>query len=124
MPQRSSVNRRGNDPDGNSGRVIGVGPAKGFTANAKAVSGMDRVGPARNLDIVFESFDKIIVVEEGSLVGGVGETIRHLRDESGYTNPLKALAFPDEFVTHGNKRKLLNSIGLDALSIQEFLELS
>jgi 1-deoxy-D-xylulose-5-phosphate synthase len=52
----------------------------------------------------------VVTVEEGTGVGGFGSAVKELFAEEAI--PVKSVAFPDEFIPHGNRSKLLKDIGL------------
>ena len=47
----------------------------------------------------------VIVAEENSQRGGFGEAIGNYLMENGYAGHFKALAIPDRFVTHGERKR-------------------
>lgn len=52
----------------------------------------------------------IVTVEEGTGSGGFGSAVKDLFAEDAI--PVKSFAFPDEFIPHGNRNRLLRDIGL------------
>jgi len=61
----------------------------------------------------------LVVAEEGSVLGGVGQRIRALLHEAGICVPCLSLGIPDGFVEHGSRAELLSELGLDAPSMAE-----
>lgn len=61
-----------------------------------------------------KSFDKVLTIEENALSGGFGSMIaEYLLEKRMGKIHLKRLGIPDKFIQHGNRKKLLNLLGLD-----------
>jgi 1-deoxy-D-xylulose-5-phosphate synthase len=63
--------------------------------------------------------DYIFVLEEGSSLGGVFESVAAVVAESGIGAKVKSIGIPDKFMTYGKRDMLLNIIGLDEKSISD-----
>ncbi|OHD10049.1 MAG: 1-deoxy-D-xylulose-5-phosphate synthase [Spirochaetes bacterium GWB1_36_13] len=59
----------------------------------------------------------IIVVEEHSLAGGVGEAVASLLMEKGFNNPFLRLGLEDYYYPHGERSLLLQTAGLDSKNL-------
>ena len=70
---------------------------------------------------VFAKFNKIITVEDGTVVGGFGAAILEFMNTYGYKADVKIMGIPDKFVDHGTLKQLYNEIGLDANAIANTL---
>ncbi len=70
---------------------------------------------------VFGKFNKIITVEDGTVVGGFGSAILEFMNAHGYKADVKILGIPDRLVEHGTPKQLYAEIGLDANAIAETL---
>ena len=70
---------------------------------------------------VFSKFNKIITVEDGTVVGGFGSAILEFINAHGYKADVKILGIPDRLVEHGTPKQLYAEIGLDANAIAEAL---
>lgn len=66
---------------------------------------------------VFGKFNKIITVEDGTVVGGFGTAILEFMNANGYKADVKILGIPDRLVEHGTPKQLYAEIGLDANGI-------
>jgi 1-deoxy-D-xylulose-5-phosphate synthase len=66
---------------------------------------------------VFAKFNKIITVEDGTVVGGFGSAVLEFMNEHGYKADVKILGIPDRLVEHGTPKQLYDEIGLDANGI-------
>jgi 1-deoxy-D-xylulose-5-phosphate synthase len=68
---------------------------------------------------VFSKFNKIITVEDGTIVGGFGSAILEFMNEHGYKADVKIMGIPDRLVEHGSPKQLYDEIGIDANGIAE-----
>lgn len=84
-------------------------------ANARFLKPLDE---AMILELA-ERHEIVVTVEEGTLLGGFGTAVKELLVESG--KPVKSFGFPDEFIPHGNRNKLLKDIGLTPEAIAAFV---
>lgn len=69
------------------------------------------------LDKVFEKFDKIITVEDGTIVGGFGAAVLEYAMQKGYCGTIKHLGIPDTFVEQGTQQELYAECGYDKQGI-------
>ena len=73
---------------------------------------------------VFTRYKKIITIEDGTIVGGVGSAILEFMSDHGYTAQVKRLGMPDRFIEHGEPNELYTECGFSAEQIAaEVLEL-
>ncbi len=76
------------------------------------------------LHSICANFDKIITIEEGTIIGGFGSSILEFIAENNYQNIyLKRLGIPDNFVEHGKVSELNKIVGLDITSIKKEINL-
>src|SRR6187551_2090173 len=68
---------------------------------------------------VFSKFEKIITVEDGTVVGGFGSAVLEFMNEHNYKAEIKILGIPDRLVEHGTPKELHHECGYDAASIKE-----
>ncbi len=66
---------------------------------------------------VFSKYNKVITVEDGTVVGGFGSAILEFMNANGYKADIKILGIPDRLVEHGTPKQLYAEIGLDANGI-------
>ena len=64
-------------------------------------------------------YEKIITVEDGTVVGGFGGAIAEFMAEHHYKNELRIMGIPDRLVEHGNLKELHRECEYDAQSIAE-----
>jgi 1-deoxy-D-xylulose-5-phosphate synthase len=63
---------------------------------------------------VFKQFNKIITLEDGSLIGGLGSAITEFANDKGYHNAsIHRLGIPDRFVEQGTPAELYHECGID-----------
>jgi 1-deoxy-D-xylulose-5-phosphate synthase len=68
---------------------------------------------------VFAGFNKIITVEDGTVVGGFGSSVLEFMNEHGYKATIKILGIPDKIIEHGTPKDLHRECGYDAKGIVE-----
>ena len=68
---------------------------------------------------VFQQYDKIITVEDGTVVGGLGSAILEFMNAHGYQSQIKILGIPDTIVEHGSLKELQKECHYDAMAIAE-----
>lgn len=66
---------------------------------------------------VFSKFDKVITVEDGCIVGGMGSAVVEFMSSNGYMAQVKRLGIPDQFIDHGEQKELYAECGYDAQGI-------
>jgi len=71
---------------------------------------------------VLSLYGRAIIVEEGSLLGGVGERISRLACERGLSTAVSCIGAPDRFFSQGSREELLAESGLDAVGIARVAE--
>jgi 1-deoxy-D-xylulose-5-phosphate synthase len=68
---------------------------------------------------VFSKFDKIVTVEDGTIVGGFGSAVLEFMVANEYKADVKMLGIPDRIVEHGTAKELHRECGFDAQGIAE-----
>jgi 1-deoxy-D-xylulose-5-phosphate synthase len=68
---------------------------------------------------VFAKFDKIVTVEDGTVVGGFGSAVLEFMNANNYKANVKLLGIPDRIVEHGSPKELHRECGYDAQGIAE-----
>ncbi|MBM4171093.1 MAG: 1-deoxy-D-xylulose-5-phosphate synthase, partial [Ignavibacteria bacterium] len=71
------------------------------------------------LDSIAERHDKIITIEENSLIGGFGTAVLEYFNNKNYKNDLLRIGLPDKFIDHGTQSELHTDIGIDPKGIAE-----
>ena len=70
---------------------------------------------------VFRKFKKIVTLEDGTIVGGLGSAVLEFMADHGYSAKVTRLGIPDRFVEHGSQQQLYKECGFDADSIRQLL---
>jgi 1-deoxy-D-xylulose-5-phosphate synthase len=68
---------------------------------------------------VFKKFDKIITVEDGTVVGGFGSAILEFMAKNQYRAQVVLLGIPDKIIEHGSPKQLQHEAGFDADAIYD-----
>ena len=66
---------------------------------------------------VFTQYNKIITVEDGTVVGGIGAAILEFMADNGYKADVRILGIPDRIVEHGSQKELHKECHYDAEAI-------
>jgi len=68
---------------------------------------------------VFTKFNKIVTVEDGTIVGGFGSAILEFMAANNYQAEVKMLGIPDRLVEHGTLKELYRECNYDATAIAD-----
>jgi 1-deoxy-D-xylulose-5-phosphate synthase len=60
-----------------------------------------------------KKFQKIITLEDGCIIGGMGSAVMEFMNDHGYTAQIRRLGIPDHFVEHGKPAELYHLLGID-----------
>jgi 1-deoxy-D-xylulose-5-phosphate synthase len=63
---------------------------------------------------VFSSFDKIVTVEDGSVMGGMGSAVLEFMSDHGYSAKIQRLGVPDHFIEQGTVAELHQECNFDS----------
>jgi len=111
--------------DGTDIAILSIGHPGNFAAAAIRSVKSDGLNPAhydmrfvkpldeKLLHEVFSKFDKIITVEDGTVLGGFGSAILEFMSQNNYTAQVKILGIPDGIVEHGTLKQLYRECGYD-----------
>ncbi|MFT7223981.1 MAG: 1-deoxy-D-xylulose-5-phosphate synthase [Cellvibrionaceae bacterium] len=61
----------------------------------------------------------LITLEENTIIGGAGSAVAEYLSSKAIVMPLLQLGLPDKYIDHGNRKKILAAIGLDASGMYE-----
>ena len=73
----------------------------------------------KELHLIFNEFEKIITIEDGTIKGGFGSAILEFASQNKYPNPILNLGIPDEFIEHGTIEELQKYCKIDVESLIE-----
>lgn len=68
---------------------------------------------------VFTKFSKVITLEDGCVMGGMGSAVLEFMADQGYAAQVKRLGVPDEYIHHGTQKELHRDCGYDVAGIVE-----
>ena len=117
--------------DGNDIAILSLGHPGNFAAAAIRDLKNDGLNPAHYdmrfakpldevlLHEVFSKFEKVITVEDGTVVGGFGSAVLEFMNAHNYKAEIKILGIPDHLVEHGTPKELHRECGYDAQAIKE-----
>jgi len=71
------------------------------------------------LNDIFLRFNKIITIEDNTVIGGFGSAVAEFAENLGYKNDLLIHGIPDRFIEHGKPEELYKEIMIDAEGISE-----
>lgn len=115
--------------DGEGIAILSLGHPGNFAAAAIRVLKSEGLNPAHYdmrfakpldetmLHAILKKFDKIITVEDGTVIGGFGSAVAEFMVVHGYKADLKILGIPDRLVEHGTLKELHRECGYDAEAI-------
>ncbi|MEI6594431.1 MAG: 1-deoxy-D-xylulose-5-phosphate synthase [Bacteroidota bacterium] len=66
---------------------------------------------------IFSKYKKIITVEDGTIVGGMGSAILEFMSQHHYSSEIKMLGMPDKIIEHGEQPELYKECGYDTPAI-------
>jgi 1-deoxy-D-xylulose-5-phosphate synthase len=68
---------------------------------------------------IFKRFDKIFVLEENTVIGGLGSAVLEFASKVDAKNDIELVGLPDQFVEHGTQQELHVMLGIDPKGIAE-----
>lgn len=71
---------------------------------------------------IFSRFNKILTVEDNTIIGGFGSAISEFAEQHNYKNEILIHGLPDKFVEHGKPMELYEMLKLDPDGIAEVAE--
>ncbi|MES1161197.1 MAG: transketolase C-terminal domain-containing protein, partial [Bacteroidota bacterium] len=66
---------------------------------------------------IFSKYDRILTVEDGTIIGGFGSAILEFQAGHHYNATIRILGIPDQIVEHGTPRELQKECGYDAAGV-------
>ncbi len=70
---------------------------------------------------IFQSYEYLVTVEDGSKIGGFGTAILEFANTHRYRNSIKIFGIGDHFIPHGTTDELHNLAKIDVLSLKNYL---
>jgi 1-deoxy-D-xylulose-5-phosphate synthase len=115
--------------DGKDIAILSFGHPGNFAASAIRDLKAEGITPAHydlrfvkpiDEDLLHEAcstYEKIITIEDGTIVGGFGSAILEFMSLHGYKNEVKMMGIPDYIVEHGTPKELYRECEFDAEAI-------
>lgn len=115
--------------DGNDIAIISIGHAGNFALKAAEIADIEGISVAvydmrflKPLDEIllfeiFKRFEKIITVEDGTIIGGLGSAVNEFKTQNQFTSEVTSLGIPDKFIEQGAPVELYVECGYDTQSI-------
>jgi 1-deoxy-D-xylulose-5-phosphate synthase len=115
--------------DGNDIAILSFGPIGHEATRAIEVLKKEQISVAhydmrflkpidnKLLQSVFTRFDKIITLEDASIIGGLGSAVIEYMNDNSYKAKIVRLGIPDKFVEHCTQEELYRDCGYDAEGI-------
>ncbi|WP_298756366.1 1-deoxy-D-xylulose-5-phosphate synthase [uncultured Psychroserpens sp.] len=66
---------------------------------------------------IFNTYQEIITVEDGTVVGGFGSAILEFASKNNYNTPVRILGIPDRFIEHASVKQQHQSVEIDVESL-------
>jgi len=119
--------------DGEDIAILSFGHPGNFAASAIRDVKADGINPAhydmrfakpldeKMLHEVFNRYNKIITIEDGTIIGGFGSAVVEFMAANNYNATVKILGIPDKIIEHGSPKELYNEIGIDANHIADVI---
>jgi 1-deoxy-D-xylulose-5-phosphate synthase len=70
---------------------------------------------------VFAKYNKIITIEDGTIVGGFGSAVLEFMNAHGYKADVKIMGIPDRLVEHGTPKQLYDDANGIANVLRSFV---
>lgn len=117
--------------DGKDIAILSFGHPGNFAAAAIRDLKNDGINPAHYdlrfakpldeamLHEVFQQFNKVITVEDGTVVGGIGSAVLEFMNAHQYKSEVSILGIPDRIVEHGTLKELHKECHYDAQAIAD-----
>ncbi|MCB0515621.1 MAG: 1-deoxy-D-xylulose-5-phosphate synthase [Bacteroidetes bacterium] len=115
--------------DGKEVAILTIGHVGNFVTEARHILSKQNIVPAHYdlrfvkpldealLREVFTNYDKVITVEDGCLMGGMGSAVLEFMTDNGFQAQVKRLGVPDRFIDHGSQEQLWAECNYDAQAI-------
>lgn len=71
---------------------------------------------------IFNTYSKIITIEDGTVKGGFGAAVSEFAETNNYKAQITIIGIPDKFIEHGTPEELYKEIGMDAEGIAHTIQ--
>lgn len=116
--------------EGEKVAILSIGHTGNAVVAAMAKLGAEGIHPAHYdmrfvkpldaqlLQEVFTKFDKVITIEDGCIMGGMGSAVLEWMSDNGFNASMKRLGIPDQYIEHGSQQQLYTDCGYNVLDIE------
>ena len=117
--------------DGKDVAILSFGHPGNLVTEAIALLEKENISPAHYdmrfakpidetlLHEVFSKYKKVITIEDGTIVGGIGSAVLEFMADHNYNAHVKRLGMPDHFIEHGEQKELYDECGFSPKHIAE-----
>jgi 1-deoxy-D-xylulose-5-phosphate synthase len=117
--------------EGEKVAVLSIGHTGNAVVEAMAKLGTEGIHPAhydmrfvkpldaKLLHEVFTKFDKVITIEDGCIMGGMGSAVLEWMSDHGFKASVKRLGIPDQYIEHGSQQQLYTDCGYNVADIEK-----
>lgn len=117
--------------EGEDVAILSIGHPGNFVQKALSVLEKENIKPAhydirfvkpldeKLLHTIFRKFKKIITIEDGCIMGGMGSAILEFMADNGYSAQVIRLGIPDKYIHHGTPAELYADCGFDSNGIAQ-----
>ena len=74
------------------------------------------------LAAIFTKYEKIITLEEGTIIGGFGSIVNQFSSSNEYSSSIKNLGVPDNFIEQGSVLELHKICGIDEMNLIQLFD--
>jgi len=111
--------------DGEQVAILTIGHPGNFAVEAVKELATEGIHPAHYdmrfvkpidgeiLEEVFSRFDRVITVEDGTIIGGLGSAVLEWMADHGHDAKVVRLGVPDRYIDHGTQQELWAECGYD-----------
>jgi 1-deoxy-D-xylulose-5-phosphate synthase len=119
--------------DGKDVAILSFGHPGNLVTEAISILEKENISPAHYdlrfakpldealLHEVFTKYKKVITVEDGTIVGGIGSAVLEFMADNNYNAQVKRLGMPDHFIEHGEQKELYEECGFSPKQITEIV---
>lgn len=117
--------------DGKDVAILSLGHPGNLVTEAISLLEKENISPAHYdmrfakpidealLHEVFSEYKKVITVEDGTIVGGMGSAVLEFMADHNYNANVVRLGIPDHFIEHGEQKELYEECGFSPKKIAE-----
>lgn len=117
--------------DGKDVAILSLGHPGNLVTQAISLLEKENISPAHYdmrfakpidetlLHEVFTKYKKVITIEDGTIIGGIGSAVLEFMGDNNYSAQVIRLGIPDNFIEHGDQKELYEECGFSPNKIAE-----